>query len=287
MNRHDPIRPEEYLEPSCPFCTDFYKPAEETVTPVDLRRMTEKLDEHLARNDTAAALRHLDYWRAEAIQGRDRRGELGIENERMGLLRKLGRKDEALESVGRALALTDALAMQGTLTDATTRLNCATVYKTFGRSDLALALYAQARAVYERELAPDDPRLGGLYNNLGLALTDLDRFDEARAVYDKALGIMALAPNGALEAAITELNLADLAAKAQGLLQAEDEIERRLDRAEALLRQPELPRNGYYAFVCDKCASVFDYYGRFLTAMELRQTAEDLYAGNGAGKKLL
>ena len=287
MNDRKPIRPEEYLEPSCPFCSDFYKPAEQTVTPVDLRRMTEKLDDYLGRNDMDGALRHLDYWRAEAIQGRDKRGLLSIENERMGLLRKLGRRDAAMESVRSALDLLAQTGLEGSVTAATTRLNCATVYKTFGRSAEALALYEQARAVYERQLDPADPRLGGLYNNLALALTDLDRFAEARKTYEKALAVMAQAPNGALEQAITQLNLADLAAREQGLLDAEAEIEARLDRAEALLQTPELPRNGYYAFVCDKCASVFDYYGRFLTAMDLRQTAEELYAGNGSGQKLL
>ena len=61
-------------------------------------------------------------------------------------------------------------------------------------------------------------------------------------------------------------------------MEAEAEIEARLDRARALLDRPELPRNGYYAFVCEKCASTFDYYGRFLDAMELKQTAEEIYA---------
>lgn len=287
MDTHKPIRPEEYLEPACPFCTDFYNPAAETVTPVDLRRMTDKLDEYLDRNDTDGALRHLDYWRAEALQGRDKRGLLGIENERMGLLRKLGREPEALEAVRRALELIAGTGLEGSVTAATTRLNCATVYKAFGQPERALALYEQARTVYEAELDPADPRLGGLYNNLALALADLDRFAEARTFYEAALAVMAQAPNGALECAVTELNLADLAARERGLLEAEAEIESRLDRAEALLNRPDLPRNGYYAFVCDKCASVFDYYGRFLTAMELRKTAEDLYAGNGTGPTLL
>ena len=102
---------------------------------------------------------------------------------------------------------------------------------------------------------------------------------EIRALYEKALSVMERQPHGALEMAVTELNLADLAAAERGLLEAEAEIETRLDRARALLEDPSLPRNGYYAFVCEKCAPSFGYYGRFMEEMELKQRAEDLYAG--------
>ena len=159
-----------------------------------------------------------------------------------------------------------------------TYLNVGTVCKCFRQSGQALGWYEQARAIYERELAPDDPRLAGLYNNLALVLVDLSRFAEARALYEKALAIVERAENGALDAAITELNLANLAEAERGLLEAEDEIEARLDRAKGLLEDPSLPRNGYYAFVCEKCAPTFGYYGRFMDAAELSQTAEEIYA---------
>jgi uncharacterized protein with PIN domain len=40
----------------------------------------------------------------------------------------------------------------------------------------------------------------------------------------------------------------------------------------------ERARIGYYAFVCEKCAPVFEYYGYFLTADRFRETAEKIYA---------
>ena len=166
-----------------------------------------------------------------------------------------------------------------TVTAATTWLNIGTVYKNFNESEKALPWYEKARAVYQRELAPTDGRLGGLYNNMALVLTDLGRLEEARALYEAALGIMERQEHGALEMAITQLNLANLAEARDGLLEAEAEIEGRLDRAWALLHRPELPRNGYYAFVCDKCASTFGYYGRFVDAQELKRTAEEIYEG--------
>ena len=58
-----------------------------------------------------------------------------------------------------------------------------------------------------------------------------------------------------------------------------EKIEQCLDLAEALLERPELPRNGYYAFVCEKCAPTFAYYGYFAFAEELNRRAEAIYAG--------
>ena len=265
------LRPEDYLEPNCIFC----KPEDEKVTPVDLRRCITRLDEYLSRNDYAAAERHLDYWQQEAEAGRDWRGLLSVENERMGLFRKMGKRERAMEAVQAAEALIGRAGLDDTVTAATTWLNIGTVYKNFNELEKALPYYERARAVYTRELPPEDGRLGGLYNNLALVLVDLGRYAEARALYAQAMTIMAGQPNGALEQAITELNLANLDEAEYGLLEAETEIEARLDRARALLDRPELPRNGYYAFVCEKCAPTFGYYGRFADAQELNDAARN------------
>ena len=268
------LKPEDYLEPACIFCT----PEQQTIHPVDLRRCLGRLDEYLSRNDTAAAERHLNYWKQEALAGNDLRGLLTIENERMGLYRKLGKQEAAKEAVQSALSLVDRTGLQDTVTAATTWLNVGTVYKSFRQSETALPWYEQARTIYERELDRDDPRLAGLYNNLALVLVDLRRFAEARDLYGKALTIVEKAENGAPDAAITELNLANLAEAEGGLLEAEAEIEAHLDRAKALLDRPDLPQDGYYAFVCDKCAPTFGYYGRFADAQELKERSEAIYA---------
>ena len=268
------LKPEDYLEPVCIFC----KPEDGEAKPIDLRRCLTRLDEYLDRNDYDAARRHLDYWKTEALANRDLRGLLTVENERMGLFRKLGDEAAANEAVSSALELLSRTGLEGSATAGTTLLNAATVYKRFDRAAEALPLYEQAREIYERVLPPEDPRMGGLYNNMALALTDLGRFAEARALYEKALAVMEKQERGALELAVTELNLANLAEAERGLLEAEDEIEARLDRAKSLLDDPALPRNGYYAFVCEKCAPTFGYYGRFADAEELKERAEEIYA---------
>lgn len=269
------LQPEDYLEPACIFC----KPEDSEIRRVDLRRCLTRLDELLGHNDYAAARRHLDYWKTEALAGKDLRGLLSIENERMGLFRKLGDETAAWEAMESALSLIASTELEDSVTAATTYLNAATVLKRFNRAAEALPLYEQARGIYDRTLSPEDPRRAGLCNNMALALTDLGRYAEARVLYKQALSIMIQQPDGALELAVTELNLADLAAAEQGLLDAETEIEARLDRAWTLLNQPGLSRDGSYAFFCEKCASVFGYYGRFADEQELRQRAEEIYAG--------
>lgn len=270
------LKPEDYLEPACPFCTDGLdgkKPAH----PIDVCRMLQRLDEHLSRNDYAAAERHLNFWLAEARFNHDERGELAVFNELMGLHRKCAHEAQALDAAQKALALVERLDYAGTLTAGTTFINVATVYKAFGRAKDALPLYEQAAAIYNAVLPEGDPRFGGLYNNMALALADEGRYREAEKCYARALDIMAKAENGAPEMAITWLNLASLAQNEQGLLESEERVSECLDRAEALLDKPELPGDGNYAFVCEKCADTFDYFGRFAYAAELKERAKAIY----------
>jgi len=267
----------DYTDPQCPFCTDAYK--EDAVKPIDVPRVIAKLDEHLAHNDYAAAERHLKYWEAEAKQGNDLRGEFSLSEELMGLYRKLGRKEDATLYAEKAVRLIDRIGLEGTVSAATALLNAATVYKAFGAAEKGIPLFEKARATYEEKLPADDSRLAGLYNNFALALVDLKRFDEARGYYVKALSIIGKTPGGEPEQAITELNLASLAEAQYGLEKAEAEIEEHLTRAEALLKKPGLAKNGNYAFVAEKCAPVFGYYGWFGVEAELKQEAETIYGG--------
>mgnify|MGYP002855519153 CR=1 FL=1 len=270
------LQKNDYLDPACPFDSSAYTGKAETIP---VRRVLEKVDDYLGRNDYDGAERTLLYWLGEARRGGDGRGELSVRNELMGLYRKQGRGEEAVAQAELALGLADTLGLEGSVTAGTTLVNAATVYKAFSQADRAIGLYEQARSIYEQKLPPRDDRLGGLYNNMALALTDLARYGEARDLYAKALWVMGQAPNGALEQAITWLNLADLAAAEQGLEAADEDICDCVDRAWELLQAPELPRDGYYAFVCEKCAPTFGYYGYVARKTRLLQQAEEIYAG--------
>lgn len=246
---------------------------------VSIDRILLKLDEYLHKNDYASAERHLCYWRTEASGAGDLQTEVLVCNELMGLYRKLGREKEAIATAEQTLDLIKAKGIGEQVGAATTYLNAATVYKAFGRAADGLPLFALAEKIYLRELSPEDSRLGGLYNNMGLALVDVGRFDEAEACYQKAISVMQKSELGGLEIAITYLNMASAAEAEHGLEDAAERIEELLSRAEELL-ESATKRDGYYAFVCEKCASVFGYYGHFYYAEELKRRAGRIYAGN-------
>lgn len=243
-------------------------------------RILERLDSYLHKNDYESARRHLQYWLTESQNVGDFRAELLMYNELMGLYRKLSRRDDAIDCARRAIAKVEELNISDQVGAATTFLNAATVYKAFGEPECSIGLFERAREVYEKELDRSDERLGGLYNNMALALVDMKRFGEADAMYKSAIDVMSSSKRGALEVAITYLNMASAAEAELGLLDADETIQSYMDIAERLLEEFS-DRDGYYAFVCEKCASVFGYYGRFVYEQELKERARRIYAGEG------
>ena len=270
-----PLQPEDYVEPRCVLCAEPY--GAERVERVPQQRIIEKMDEYMARRDYAGAERHLLYWLSEAEAGRDARGRLMLLGELIGHYRKTGERDKALRRVDEALALLDEMEYGGTISAGTTFVNAATALERFGEPERALALFEKARAVYEASEQTQPQLLGGLYNNMALVLVTLGRYAEAHALYDRAMEKMADVPGGALEQAITCLNRADAVAAGRGADAGETEIAALLDRAWALLHAPDVPKNGYCAFVYEKCAPSFSYYGRFADALDLQKEAEELY----------
>lgn len=294
----------DFTDPACPFDTSMWE-KDAPVIAVSMDRVVAKEDEYLGKNDYDGAERHLLYWLREAAAGNDFRGAFQIENELMGLYRKSGREKEARDHAEKALRMAEDPRIGADSTGAATAyINAATVYKTFDRADEGIALFEKARKIYEKDLPPGDARLGGLYNNMALALTDLGRAKEALGLYEKAVFWMEKVPGSEPEIAISYLNICDtlMARDARVVNEAgeattEDdpeaclvvppetdrEIDGYLDRAWALLQDESIPRNGYYAFVCEKCAPSYDYYGREEQAEELRKRSEQIYRENREG----
>ncbi len=270
------LGPEDYAEPRCLLCDEPFG-AEPEMRPVPQQRIVQKLDEYMSRRDYAGAERHLLYWLEEARLGHDQRGELVIRNELVGHYRKAGEKDKALAHGDAALSLLEALDFDGTISAGTTYVNVATACSAFGENERALALFEKARAVYEALPRTQAHLLGGLYNNMALAYKALARYDEALALYEKAMEKMGEVPGGVLEQAITCLNMADVVAAEQGMEAGEARIFALVDRAWELLQDESAPHDGYYAFVCEKCAPSFSYYGYFAAAEELQSTARKIY----------
>jgi tetratricopeptide (TPR) repeat protein len=198
---------------------------------IQTQRVLEKLDEHLGRNDYASAEKHLLYWLGEAKAISDNRSGLLFLNELAGLYRKLTREEDAIRTVGELLDLIALMGIENNIGAGTTYINCATVYKAFGKAEEALPLFEKAKDVYEKNLPSDDKRFGGLYNNMALALVDLERFSEAYELYEKAISVMANADDGDLEVAITYLNIASAKEAELGAEESEAQIRDYVEKA--------------------------------------------------------
>ena len=270
------------------------------IRPVPQRRIIDKMDEYMSRRDYNGAERHLLYWLEEAKLGGDLQGQLMLRNELVGHYRKTGQKEPAMESAARALELLRELDMESTITAGTTYVNIATACGAFGDHERAIRLFEKARAAYESSSQTETQLLGGLYNNMALTCTELGRCEEALALYEKAADLMGRVPDGELEQAITYLNMANTVEVQLGLEAGEQQINALVERAEELLeakgeellgkgeaaltdgtdlramKQEERARLGYYAFVCEKCAPTFAYYGYFMTAESLTERSEEL-----------
>ena len=244
-----------------------------------IRRIMEKLDEHMACSDYAGAERHLRYWLEEARATGDRRGELSVRNEMIGFYRKTGAEENAMESGEAALTLLRELRDEESIAAGTTFVNFGTACNSFGRNEQALSLFNRAKAIYASHQGTPPELLGGLYNNMGLACNALGMPGEAILLFEQALETMKKVQHGELEQAITLLNMANAVETRDGLEQGEGAIFALLDQAADLLDTPSLPRDGYYAFVCDKCAPTFSYYGYFLEAEKLQKAVKEIHEG--------
>ena len=265
---------EDYTDPQCPFCTDMFQ---KNIRRIPTGRVISKLDEYFSRNDYDGAKRHLLYWLSESQTEGDIDGEFTVRNELMGLYRKIGDMETALTHTNAVLELVKVMNNEDSVSAATAYLNAGTAYKAAGNPTESIKYFEMAKNIYEKELKASDSRLGGLYNNMALTLSDLSEFDKAYIFYDKAINIMKTHKNGLLDCAISYLNMANTKEAQLGLEAAEADIYELLEKAQNALDSKENDRDGYYAFVCDKCASTFGYYGYFLYENELKERAKNIY----------
>ena len=198
----------------------------------------------------------------------------------LGIYRKEGKEEKAISLCSEVLNLCQDLGITEAISGATAYVNIGTVYKAFGKAASAMPHFEHARMIYEKYLRNDDDRLAGLYNNMALAFTDTGQFHEAEKMFLKALDVLSNVAGSEPEQAVTYLNIASCEEAAKGLEAAEDTISKCIDRAWNILDKPGLAHDGNYAFVCEKCASGFEYFGYMFYAETLRMRSEEIYNRN-------
>ena len=266
----------DYKEPSCALCggKEFYNPELNTAKGrIPVKRVIEKADGYFNKNDLLGAKRHLEYWKKEAKELGDLNGELSVVNELLGLYRKNGDNDNALRVIDRALSLIDELKLGETVSGATIFLNAATTFKAAGYPDKAIPLYEKTLAIYKANLDEFDEKFGGFYNNYALALTDVGDYKKAEECYYNAISVMEKAEHGKPDLAITYVNLAHFYEKAEN----NNKITDCMFTAYNLLCDESNIKNGYYAYVLEKCAPSFKYFGYDKIADDLFKEAKEIY----------
>ncbi len=244
---------------------------------IDINNLIAELDYLLSKNDYTGARDFLEKWVEIAQKQKDNRVLFSLCNECIGLYRKIGDKDNCYKYCEKALNLLTILNIESSVTGATAYTNCATAYKAFGEADKSIPLFEKAVSLYEALLPPNDPKLAGLYNNFALSLVDLKNFKKALHLYENAIEVLNNNPIFILEQAVSYLNMANAVEAQKGLENACEEIDILLDKAQMVLDEKYSETDGNYAFVCEKCAPTFGYYGRFLYENELKERARVIY----------
>ena len=245
--------------------------------PININNLISELDHILSRNDYNFARDFLEKWVDIAQNQNDNKSLFSLCNECIGLYRKIGDKENCYKYCEKSLDLLKILNIENTVTGATAYTNCATAFKAFGEAEKSISFFEKAVTLYETLLPPNDRRLAGLYNNFALSLVDLKNFEKALNLYEKAIEVLNNNPKFNLEQAVSYLNMANAIEAQKGLENACEEIDILLDKAEKVLDENYSETDGNYAFVCEKCAPTFSYYGRFLYENELKERARVIY----------
>ena len=267
----DEVKKCDYVINSCSSCKNM--------VPIDINRIKQKLDIHFDKKEFDQAERLINYWIVEARSGNNKKVELDLENEYMGFLRKMNRRDDAILHANIAADIVKELKLDRTVGGATVFLNVATVYKAFGNPNAAMSFFNKTREVYEQNLNSDDKLFAGLYNNMALAAVDMKQYDAAENFYLKAIDIMSKYNDGELDSAISHLNYADLlynkykSGTDDDYSKYEIKINKLVLDAWDLLNKDTTPHDEYYRFVCEKCANSFGFYGYFKYENELKKRA--------------
>ena len=102
------------------------------------------------------------------------------------------------------------------------------------------------------------------------------------------MGILAKSTGNEPEEAITYLNMTGMYEARDGIEKAQESIEACLLKAQEKLAVADgKTEEGYLAFVYDKCAPTFAYYGWFAEKNLLMKRSEDINERLGAGKEVL
>lgn len=183
--------------------------------------MLSKIDQLFNENRAADAKEFMLQAVEEAKANSDQGLELTLYNELMGYYRQVSDRQGFIEVSESAQELADKMELRGTVPFATTLLNIANCYRSFGEKELSLQYYMQVEEIYRGNLPQMDLRMAGFYNNKSLLYEELGWFEEAEQALLEALEIVK-ANNAGFEIAVTYANLANTCVASRQYNKAEE-----------------------------------------------------------------
>ena len=199
--------------------------------------------------------------------------ELSICSELLGFYR-MGDNPSAFEPVWRRTLELLASVRPEAASRGTILVNGATALTSFGRAAEAMPYFHQAEDCF-LNLPAGDPRLAALLNNMAAARESLGDLAGAGKLIRRAVAVLrirGLHP----DIAVSYVNLAQLCARQPG---EELRAEEYLDAAMAVLDDPALVWDSYYAHTARKCAGAFTALGRPEQGQDLEERAALIYEG--------
>ena len=216
---------------------------------------------------------YLLHWQKKAEQYGDDAGELSVLNELVGFYRMNKLPAEGRKTIARALELIGKTGIDDTVSCGTILLNCASALHSFGDLDKSMELFNRSYACYAKNLPPDDLNFAGLLNNMSSVYADNGDFHSAFACCQEACEILRKYGKS-MDQAVTLVNMIQLNLRF-GI--SSEETEKILRKAMECFDTPAVPRDGYYAHTCIKCAEVFGSAGRKDYEKELLNRAKNIW----------
>lgn len=251
---------------------------------IQLMQVVSSLEAYVSHKEFDKAEAHLKKWLEETVRQNDKMSELALHNEAMIFYRGQKKPEEAIAHADAAIAILQDPDIDTSRGDATVLMNAAHTYRRYGDKEKALFLYVQAVDAYEKLFAGNDERLANIYNSVALSFCLLEEYGGAMDLFQKALYILQKDKQSQLEEALTQLNIASMFYQQYGPEEGKALIDERVEISKKLIDTESLPRDTFYAMVCEKLAAGYEHLGRFDYQKELLGRANRINAMNKSKK---
>lgn len=208
---------------------------------MDINKILNELDRLFATGQPEKAGEFLTSNYHAAMSENDLSSALTILNELIGYYRVTTQFEKAKQTIQNIYELISEMKLSGTVTEGTSLLNIATVYRAMGDIENAEQCYLKAENIYMAQLDRNDYRMAGLYNNMSLMYQEQECFDKAISCLKKAMAVIIKIPGAEIETAVTHTNLGQIYCKTGEFDKAKEE----LDSAEEIFIKTDINDEHY------------------------------------------